>query len=278
LNINIFDGMLICTDLDGTLLRKDKTISKENLEAIEYFKANGGLFTFVTGRMHFYVREIYDIAKPNAPIGTANGAGIYDYVSDKYLWHTCISNSVLELLEFAERNLPEIGFLINTPDKIYFCNDNSAMVRFRKITNLPNNICSDYSCFDKPISKIIFADDSKDNIDKLEKLLQTHPLWNDFDFMRSSRDLYEIVPKGHNKGTVLIKLADILGVEMKNTIAIGDYDNDISMISSAGVGIAVANACDAAKAVADRVTVSNEEHAIAKVISDIESGIIFNSI
>ena len=46
-----FDGILICTDLDGTLYRNDKTVSKENREAIEYFKNEGGYFTFITGRM-----------------------------------------------------------------------------------------------------------------------------------------------------------------------------------------------------------------------------------
>ena len=46
-----FDGILICTDLDGTLINSSEKVSKENLDAIEYFKANGGLFTFVTGRL-----------------------------------------------------------------------------------------------------------------------------------------------------------------------------------------------------------------------------------
>ena len=54
--MGIFEGVLICTDLDGTLLRNDKSISRENLDAIEYFKAQGGLFTIVTGRMPFYVK------------------------------------------------------------------------------------------------------------------------------------------------------------------------------------------------------------------------------
>ena len=59
---------------------------------------------------------------------------------------------------------------------------------------------------------------------------------------------------------------------MSRTVAIGDYNNDISMIKAAGVGIAVANAVEEAKAVADIVTVSNEEHAIAKIIEGIERG------
>ena len=59
---------------------------------------------------------------------------------------------------------------------------------------------------------------------------------------------------------------------MRSCPAVGDYNNDIGMLRTAGVGIAVANACPEAKAAADRITVSNEESAIAHIISDIESG------
>ena len=59
---------------------------------------------------------------------------------------------------------------------------------------------------------------------------------------------------------------------MAKTIAIGDYNNDVSMIRAAGVGVAVANAVDEAKAVADIVTVSNEESAVAKIIEMIDRG------
>ena len=81
--------------------------------------------------------------------------------------------------------------------------------------------------------------------------------------------LYEILPKGVSKGSALPILAKSLGVDMKNTIAVGDYDNDITMLKAAGVGYAVSNATAAAKAAADKITVSNEEHAIAKIISEL---------
>ena len=68
-----FDGILICTDLDGTLYRNDKTISDENKAAIEYFKSEGGLFTFITGRMPDYSEEAYMAASPNVPFGCING-------------------------------------------------------------------------------------------------------------------------------------------------------------------------------------------------------------
>ena len=57
-----FEGCLICTDLDGTLFRSDKTVSKENIDAIEYFKSEGGYFTFVTGRMPFF--SMRSVASP----------------------------------------------------------------------------------------------------------------------------------------------------------------------------------------------------------------------
>ena len=63
-----FDGYLICTDLDGTLYRNDKTVSAENREAIEYFKREGGYFTFVTGRMPYYSWTAYDAAKESNSI------------------------------------------------------------------------------------------------------------------------------------------------------------------------------------------------------------------
>ena len=106
----------------------------------------------------------------------------------------------------------------------------------------------------------------------LEKFLNGHPKAEKFDFIRSERRLYEVLPKGTSKGALLLKLADLLGVDRKKTIAVGDYNNDISMIECAGVGIAVSNARKCVKAVADRITVSNEENAIAQIIYELDKG------
>ena len=91
-----------------------------------------------------------------------------------------------------------------------------------------------------------------------------------FDFIRSERTLYEILPKGISKAVALKKLSEILNIN--KTVAIGDYNNDVEMIKTATVGVAVENACEAAKVVADVITVNHEEHAIAKIIQDIELG------
>ena len=273
-----FDGILICTDLDGTLLKGDKTVSVENTDAIEYFKANGGKFTFVTGRMPYYAVETYNQIKPNAPVGCINGGGLYDYEAEQYIWKCGLSvPDVKELLAYVDENLPEVSIALSGFLNTYFAKNNAAFERFRRLTKLPN-ITADYLTFDGEVGKILFGTDVEESMQKLIALINTHPRAEEFDFIRSERTLYEILPKGIGKGTVVTKLAEHLHIDITRCIAIGDYNNDVSMIRAAGVGVAVANACPEALAAADIVTVSNEEHAIAKVIEDVESGkICFNA-
>ena len=266
-----FDGILICTDLDGTLLRADKTISEENIGAIEYFKSEGGLFTFITGRMPMYVPYIYNTIDPNAPFGCINGGGIYDHRTGKYVYTVELDRSALKLVEAVDRELPMIGIQVNTFECVYFNKDNEAMVNFRKETGAPNVACH-YNDVREPLAKIVFGDECEENILALAKLLSEHELADSFDFIRSDRTLYEILPKGNSKGGVLMKMCELLSIDPKRSIAVGDYDNDVSMIKAAGMGIAVANATPSVMAVADAVTVSNEEHAIAKIIYDLDNG------
>lgn len=266
-----FDGMLICTDLDGTLLRKDKSVSRENLDAIAHFKAEGGIFTFVTGRMPYFVSDLYEIVRPNAPIGCINGGGLYDFAAGKYLRTRELRRDVLELVEYADRAIPALGIQVNTFDVLYFCRENEAMVDFRAETGLPNITC-DYWEVQTPIAKILFGDKDEDKLNRLAALLQTHPRADEFDFIRSDQTLYEILPKGIHKGIAIEQLTQVLDIDPRKTVAIGDYNNDIGMLRTAALGVAVANATDQTKAAADAVTVSNEEHAIAHLIAALEKG------
>ena len=120
-------------------------------------------------------------------------------------------------------------------------------------------------------SKIIFTHHEEEQICNVQKLLRSHPKADKFDFIRSEHSLYEILPKGVSKGNLLLKLADLLGIDRNKTIAVGDYDNDISMVKCAGIGYAVSNARDSVKEVADKITVSNEENAIAAIIEELET-------
>lgn len=268
-----FDGIMITTDLDGTLLRNDKSVSPENLAAIEYFKENGGTFTFITGRSIVVVGEVYDIVRPNAPIGCFNGGAVYDMEKKAFLFQKTLPEGWTALVRTVDEEMPGMSIQLCGFENCYFCKMNDAMERVQKTFNFPDLRCH-YNDVTEEIAKVIFVDSSEAELVKLRKLLEAHPLAEKFQFVRSGAEYLEMLPKGLDKGENLIKIAGIMGIDIKRTIGIGDNENDVSMIEKAGVGVAVGNATDCAKNAADIITVSNEEHAIAKIIEDIDKGII----
>ena len=115
--------------------------------------------------------------------------------------------------------------------------------------------------------KVLFATDEK-TMDELIEYIGNKD-YKHLDFLRSAKEYYEILPPGVTKGSALVKLCEILDVDIKNTIAVGDYNNDIQMIMNANLGVAVANAPQEVKDCADFVTVSNDQNAIAAVIDKV---------
>lgn len=266
-----FEGYLICSDLDGTLFRKDKTISNENKAAIRYFQKEGGIFTFITGRMPYYATRAYELVNPNGPVGCVNGGALYDYETQKYLWTQELSPEAAELVAVIDAQHPDVGIQMVGFDHTYFCKYNDTMVNFRKATNLPDLRC-DYNHVPETIAKVLFGTEEDEKIRAIERTLRSHPKAENYGFIRSQHNLFEILPKGIGKGNAVAKLVELLGLDPEKTVAIGDYDNDISMFQAVKLGVAVANACPAALAAADHVTVSNEDHAIAKIIYQLDRG------
>jgi len=266
-----FAGMLFCTDLDGTFFAAGGKVLQQNLDAIEYFKSQGGLFTFITGRVPQTSANICRIIQPNAPYGCINGGGIYDHHEGKYLWRMHLPAEAIELVREVDEKLPGIGIQFNTEKAIYFNKDNLTMERFRRNTGMPNIACH-YEDVKEPVLKVLFGHHENEQILALQELLHSHPKAHLFDFIRSEHALYEILPKGASKGGALRKMAELSGIDPAKTIAVGDYNNDISMLREAGLSFAVANAVDEAKAAADHITVSNNDGAIAAIIDQLDRG------
>lgn len=271
--MGLFDGIMICSDLDGTLLRNDRTLSEENRKAIRHFQCEGGIFTFVTGRPSYHAEALYRTILPNAPIGCFNGGGIYDFTGGSYLYLQEVPKSVLELVAYVEEQMPSVGILLATYERICSMRANEISEEIFGRAKDPLRLSS-FKEFDQPIAKVVFCENDMEHMEQLISLLQAHPMKDSFDFIRSEEYLYEILPKGVNKGAILSKLCEFLKLDPSRTIAVGDYNNDVTMIREAALGIAVENAVPEAKAVADLVTVSNEEHAIARIIADLENGVL----
>lgn len=266
-----FDGILLCTDLDGTLFSQDGSLSEENRRAIEYFKSEGGAFTFITGRPPLTAGRAIELAKPNVPIGCFNGGGIYDHIRGEYVFLHELDAKARDLADEVYANIPEVAIHFYTPRQTYFARVNESSDRYSRVTGLefPR---AHYRDIDEPIIKMVFASLSGEVIEKTMKFLLSHPLSERFDFIRSEFAFFEMIPKGVDKGQLLYKLSRHLGIERKRTIAAGDYNNDISMVKAAGVGIAVENAVDELKAVADIITVGCDEHAIREIVRMLDDG------
>ena len=136
-----FDGILLCTDLDETMLNSNKKVSDTDKAAIEYFKENGGLFTFITGRTPLGIPHIIEMAPPNTYIGCLNGGAIYDPEAKTNVMEIELGQGYVELLEFIDREFPSTGLEVVAHDKVWFCKANELVNRHRTVELLPDNQC-----------------------------------------------------------------------------------------------------------------------------------------
>ncbi len=266
-----FDGILLCVDLDDTLLTSDKRVSRGNYDAIEYFKSEGGLFTFATGRIPIGAKPIIRQIMPNAPAVCFNGGSIYDFGKKETLMLRTLDKGALDAARYIEETLPDVGIVVCTADKVYFCKVNDIVLEHQRLEELPDNFAG-YEDIGEDRTKILFMTE-EENMSVLRETADSAPFADDYTFVKSSPWYYELLPKDTDKGTGLLRLAEMLGIPMNRVIAVGDNENDLSLIKAAGIGIAVANAADRVKAAADYVTrESCDDDAIAAVIRMIENG------
>lgn len=248
-----FDGILICSDIDGTLARQGK-ISPRNLEKISYFQSEGGIFTLATGRYAGYSSDL--AVRANGPIITENGARIYDDALGRTLW-TFPLDGAGPLLEWLDAN-PSPCYRLRYVDGFEILQAGSVVehVLSHKAGDLLQIICSD---FDSEEQAIAFRD------------LARARFGSRFVFHRSWETGVEIVSPLGGKGNCLRQLRQILGGRAKTVLAIGDYENDISMFRTADHSFAPSNACGEARAAAETVLCSCEEGAVGSLIEWVET-------
>ena len=138
------------------------------------------------------------------------------------------------------------------------------------IEKLPDNFM-DYHEIPETWQKVIFMVEEYD-IPAIKKLLKESEFAEKYTFIQSSPYYYELLPKNSSKGAGLLKLAELLRIDPKKTVGMGDNENDLSLIQLAGTGVAVANAIPEVRAAADYITVDNNSHAVSAVIRAINDG------
>lgn len=266
-----FNGYLLCTDLDGTLLSDDKRVSEKNKKAVEYFKKEGGLFTFATGRVRNGLENVLKQITPNSPVICFNGGCIHDVNNNKELWSTNLSDNAEDAVRYICSKYPYVGMVVCTGERSYICKKNKYSDSHRKIENIPPEQV-EYEDVPKPWKKVIFMMDA-DKVDVVRQDLLNTEFAEDFTFLQSEAHYFEILPKGMTKGRALTRLGDILGIDNEKTVGIGDNENDIELVKNAAFGASVANAVEEVKECAEFIAPDNNSDAIAALIEQLEKKI-----
>lgn len=264
---------MIVSDFDGTISNWDNTIPEENIKAIKDYVNHGGKFCISSGRMLQSLKKLvkkmgidgYDI-----PLMSFQGSLITLPNSDEAIYSVAMNHDTIrKVVKFAY-------------DKGYYCH----IYGFEKFyVHEKNKINLDYCDFadihdfieevgdllefldcnpDLPICKILFIADEKD----LDKVLceVSEYMQGEAEFSQSAHILIESVDKLSGKGRAIEWYAKQNGIDIKDVIGVGDSMNDHSLIKSCGFGVAMGNANDQLKEIADYVTLKNDEAGLADLI------------
>lgn len=262
---------ILFTDLDDTLLRKDKSVSPRCREAIFSMLSAGNKFAIATGRNIESAKRVAaanGFTRKGCYLVAYNGAVLYDFSEEQVLEEKTLSFEDLSYL-FSEAK--KYGLYIQTYYKEYMVTDSPGQELssyYATHTNTPVMEVEDVlSWLPKPPNKALLI--SLDNPNLLERFRLDHLAWEKgrANSLYSCPEYLEYCPPDTDKGTGIRRMCQLLSIPMEQAYAAGDERNDVAMLKAAGTGIAVANARKEAKAAADFITQADHEHdAIAEII------------
>ena len=262
---------LIATDLDGTLLNENSSLTDRTLRALKRAMDAGIRISLSSGRMTEAMTSFAGAIGVNAPMILFNGALIYDPVTGETLYSRAIP---LELARRVAQAIEEMGIYLQVyPGRGYFCCRRTAETEayersIRVCCTETGRLLSGWLQSD--VVKML-AIAPPERIDRAQReLIRRFP--NGVTFMKSRDNFLEIVAEGINKGAALRALAEHLAIPMEDVMAFGDGQNDAAMLEAAGTGVAMANAVDECRAVAQMMAPDNREDGVAQVIERMLDG------
>ena len=259
---------LIALDMDGTLLREDGTISERTKTAIQQAKDKGVKVVLASGRplegLERYLTELGLTSTDDYAL-SFNGALIKNIGTRETICSQVIrGQDVQEIFAVTEKLgvnthafSAELGLI--TPRISHY-------TQHEKDINGISLTLMNYSelAADHPIVKMMMVDDAEILSPAVEQIPNDY--YDRFTVVRSAPFFLEILNKESNKGNGVAMLADYLGIKQEEVICVGDAGNDVHMLTYAGLGVAMGNAFDDIKEIADFITHSNQDDGVAHVI------------
>lgn len=262
---------IIACDLDETLVSDDRTISKRNIEAIKKATELGVKFIPATGRGYETVQNTLKKLglwnKENEYVISFNGGAIVENKGNKILHFEGLPFELAEKI-YQKGLTYDVCIHVYTMDTVFVYNlnqDEKDFLRGRMEVVEINDQNLDF-LKGQDIVKILFEYPDYPYLNKIEENLK-NLTEGKIDVSYSSNRYIEFNHKNVNKGTGLKFIADRLGVDIKDTMAIGDNFNDLTMIKAAGLGVGVQNTTPDMKPMCDYITdATNNEGAVGEAI------------
>ena len=258
--------LLVATDLDGTIIRGDGTISERTVAAFARVEAAGARFVLVTGRPPRWMREVAAIFGHRGTAICANGALAYDMRTDAVTARHLIPAPVAAAAAAALRAaVPSIGIAVEYPDG-RAADELYQAVNWDINQTLPRP--GDAVMFSRPASKLLGRHIGYNCDDLLALAL---PAIGDLVSVTHSngKGLIEASALGVSKASVVAEIAADFGIARESVLAFGDMPNDLPLLTWAGTSCAVANAHPAVLAAATYVIGSNDEDGVAAYLEQV---------
>jgi Cof subfamily protein (haloacid dehalogenase superfamily) len=259
---------LLLFDLDGTLLDSKRGIHPENLAVLKAYMAAGIGVGFATGRSPRCADSFAQLLKPSAPLIHFNGAVVRDWTKGEVLHHQRLS------LPDALRALA-LGASLGAHANVYVADDiliarRSALSQESEVKDgVPHTVVADLTGFLSTApaapTKLLFITEPE-RIPALLSGLEEQGR-GAFSVVNSEPTYVEVLPLGTSKGAAAAVLAAKLGLNASQVIAFGDNLNDVELLQSAGLGVAMDNSHPTLKARAHRVIGHHDTPAIATFLS-----------
>lgn len=263
---------LIAFDMDGTLLNSQKKITDKACEAIQKAIDAGIIVILNTGRCVAELEEYMDVLKNIQYINSTSGALVYDRKSDKDIYSSALDvDTVKAILDIVSSKDVMIDFLtresIVQRDKIEKMEQYHMEVyrdMFERVTVKWEDICGQYLEKPFPVAKLNIYHTSEEARNYTRQRIEELQLG--VEMVNAETTSLEISAKGIDKGIGLEKLCQYLNISLSQTIVVGDADNDIGAMKKAGLAVAMGNANERIKELADVMVADNDHDGCREVI------------
>jgi len=257
--------------MDETLLSPDKSISAENIAALQKLTEMGVGVSIATGRSHFLIRKYTDLLSLSLPVITCNGGILYSPQNAEIIWKNTIEEDVLRnLLSYLFEQ--QADFLVYSDQMVYFPKGSNRVSIFHSYNSA---VPSDRQAPLQEITYEYVSNASRQSLPDVAKILLYNASYDQAVFLKNVSGLevvasmekcLDIMKKDTTKGNALVALAELLEIPLQNIAAFGDNENDVSMFTCGVLGIAMGNSSAAVREKARYVTGTNSESGVAQGI------------